>query len=298
MSQPEKTRSAVGKEEMLDNELELVIVQFPRQTNDVQKNMMQGIKIASNIEKEDHTTLLAFPELWITQKPLGLSEFIEITMPLVFLAMERELWISTGAHYVSTSDLSGENEKDKHTSVSTLITPEGSHFIVSEKLFPSKPMGERSKIRPGEILDVVDVGGIKVGTVICVDAMYPETARALALKGAHVILNPSSIPENRVSLWKSIAKTRAAENTVFWASIILTGTKYPDGRMVSGGSIVVDPAGGTVHEAGISQEVARVMLDTGLVRLQRARWPYLNDVYSKNILENFVKKLKNTKKIL
>lgn len=267
---------------MEKDKLSLILVQFRREHGDVQKNVMRGIKIVSNMQSnEDIPQLVVFPELWITQNILTLENFVELTMPFTFLAMERDLWISTGAHYIE--------REGTVKSVATLITPQGSHYIISEKWFPSKPMGERGRIEQGSILDVLEIGGTNVGIVICVDAMYPEVSRILAIKGAGLIINPSSIPENRVNLWRSIAQTRAAENTVYWASVLLTGTRYPDGRAVRGGSIVTDPAGTVIYESGPRQEAVRLEIDVGAIYRQRGRWPYVEDVKNTSFFREALK---------
>lgn len=269
-------------------ELNLIIAQLPRETNDVQLNVMRAVKTISNLgyqtEGGASPTLVVFPELWMTQKILKLEDFIELTMPFLFFAMENRIWISTGAHYVKTKD-------NTVKSMSTILTPSGEHIIVSEKHFPSSPMGERGFLSEGSILDVFRLGDFKAGVIICVDAMYPELARILALKGADIILNPSSIPENRKPLWKSIAKTRAAENTVYWASILLTGARYPDGRFVKGGSIVADPSGTIIYESGPRMEAVRVHIGKEAIEKQRRRWPYLNDVREKKFLKNLMEKV-------
>ncbi len=265
--------------------MSLILVQFKREHGDVQKNVMRGMKIVSNMQStEDIPQLVVFPELWMTQNILTLENFVEVTMPFTFLAMERGLWISTGAHYIE--------REGSVKSVATLITPQGFHYIVSEKWFPSKPMGERGRIDQGSILDVIKIGGTNVGIVICVDAMYPEVSRMLAIKGAGLIINPSSIPENRVNLWRSIARTRAAENTVYWASVLLTGTRYPDGRAVRGGSIVADPAGTVIYESGPRQEAVRLEIDVGAIYRQRERWPYVEDVKNTSFFREALKSSK------
>jgi predicted amidohydrolase len=117
-----------------------------------------------------------------------------------------------------------------------------------------------------------------VGVLICVDAFYPELARSLALNNAHIIFNPSNIPQNRSELWKHISVTRAAENTVFYVFVNNTNTLYPDGRMVKGHSIVASPDGEVILEAGEEEKVSQIELDLNQIDSIRKRWRYLNDI--------------------
>lgn len=166
---------------------------------------------------------------------------------------------------------------------SYMIFPDGRMELLSEKIFPSLPVREREKIRAGRILRTLDLGFVRTGAVICVDAMYPEIARCLALRGAELILNPASIPENRASLWRSLASVRAAENTVFWAAVMLTESTYPDGRPVRGGSVAADPKGEIIADSGALEQAIRVKIDLSVLEGQRKRWPYLSDISSSSL---------------
>jgi len=131
---------------------------------------------------------------------------------------------------------------------------------------------------PGEVSPVFTVNDVKIGIVICVDALYPELTRVLALKDACVIFNPSNIPENRSELWKHVSATRAAENTVFYVFVNNTNTLYPDERIVKGHSLVVAPDGETILEAGEEERVYQRDLDLRQIDKIRQRWRYLNDI--------------------
>ncbi len=256
----------------MPRELELYIVQHAKTGEDPYKNLMKASKIIGQVNPEGDT-IIVFPELWLTSNPIDKDNVEKALAPLSFLAIEKSIWIIPGAFYVRDESIV--------KSRSYVLTPKGDIKLFAEKIFPSHPVLERKTISPGEYLDTVDTGKTVFGVIICVDAMYPEISRKLALMGAEIIFNPASIPENRIDLWRSIARTRAAENTVYWASVILSGTRYPDGRLVSGGSIVVNPAGEIIYESGFKEEVARLVIDLDLIEEQRSRWPYINDIKTK-----------------
>lgn len=64
--------------------------------------------------------------------------------------------------------------------------------------------------------------GIKIGLMICYDWRFPESARALALKGADLILCPSNLV---TELWTKVMPARAIENKVFLAVANRIGTE-------------------------------------------------------------------------
>jgi 5-aminopentanamidase len=55
---------------------------------------------------------------------------------------------------------------------------------------------------------------VKIGTMICYDWRFPESARSLALHGADLIVCPSNLVTH---IWTSVMPTRAIENKVYLA---------------------------------------------------------------------------------
>jgi len=90
--------------------------------------------------------------------------------------------------------------------------------------------------------DVYDIGGLKVGMMVCFDWFFPETARLLALAGADVIAHPS----NLVLDWcqKSMV-TRCLENNLFAVTANRYGSETREGKELTftGGSQITAPRG-------------------------------------------------------
>lgn len=87
--------------------------------------------------------------------------------------------------------------------------------------------GDEKVLTAGEDFYVADVdtsiGNVKVGSMICYDREFPESARILMLKGAEIILVPNACPMelNRLSQLRG----RAYENMVGIATC-----NYPEGK--------------------------------------------------------------------
>ncbi len=114
-------------------------------------------------------------------------------------------------------------------------------------------------------------GVVKIGTMICFDREFPESARILMLKGAELILAPNACPMeiNRLSA----IRTRAYENMVAVATC-----NYPEGHPdCNGKSTLFDGVpwneNGSrdmcVFEAPISCGVYVAELDLGSLRTHR-----------------------------
>jgi predicted amidohydrolase len=112
-------------------------------------------------------------------------------------------------------------------------------------------------ITPGDAYPVFETDFGKVGLMICWDVQFPEPCRALALKGAEVILLP---------IWggsEVLARARAIENHLF-----LISSSY-DMK-----SFIVDPTGQVLAEASKENPLAAAELQLDRKIFQ----PWLGDM--------------------
>lgn len=112
---------------------------------------------------------------------------------------------------------------------------------------------------------VVDLDGFGVGLMTCYDLRFPELARSLVDAGAEVLVVPAAwvAGPHKVEHWRTLARARAIENTCYVVAVGQPGPRY------TGHSIVVDPLGEVVVEAGEGPEVLTAVLEHTL--LERAR---------------------------
>ncbi len=112
----------------------------------------------------------------------------------------------------------------------------------------------------GRRFPVVAVEKIKVGVMICFDRHYPEAARELRLKGAHLILHPTAtdwFKPDPGSINTAMMRTRAYENRCFILSV--NQVNY------GGGSALFGPWGEIVASAGEGEEILYWPLDLELI---------------------------------
>ncbi len=87
-------------------------------------------------------------------------------------------------------------------------------LVTQDKVLPA--IGESSL--PGSGRPVLDLGELRVGAAICWEAWFPETVRALALRGADLVLCPTgAIVQELHDVWLRVIGARAAENVCFTA---------------------------------------------------------------------------------
>ncbi len=118
---------------------------------------------------------------------------------------------------------------------------------------------------------VLDVRGWKVGLMTCYDLRFPELARLLVDAGAELLVVPAAwvAGERKVDHWRTLVRARAIENTVFVAAAAQPGPRY------SGHSLVVDPLGDVLVEAGDDAEVVRAEVSRATLAAARRTNPSL-----------------------
>ncbi len=96
--------------------------------------------------------------------------------------------------------------------------------------------------------EVYETPAGNVGMMICFDWVYPETARILALKGAHIIAHPSNLV---LQYCQRAMFARSVENAVYTITTNRYGLEERVGRslLFTGASQVVSPKGETLVKA-------------------------------------------------
>jgi predicted amidohydrolase len=131
--------------------------------------------------------------------------------------------------------------------------------------------GEPKLLTPGDGPVVHE----RLGLATCYDLRFPELFRALVDDDAEILLMPAAWPAKRVHHWRLLAQARAVENQLYVVAGNTAGTHA--GVPMGGHSMVVDPWGEVLAEAGEGEEVLVVDLDPHLVRTTRASFPVLAD---------------------
>jgi len=139
-------------------------------------------------------------------------------------------------------------------------------------LYDSFGYRESDRLTAGEVEPVVvQVAGFAVGLMTCYDLRFQELARALVDRGAEVLAVPAAwvAGPRKVDHWRTLARARAIENTVFVLAAGQPGPRY------SGHSLVVDPLGDVLAEAGDGPEVLTATLTREVLEEARRTNPSL-----------------------
>ena len=147
-----------------------------------------------------------------------------------------------------------------------VVDKDGRQVIRYERAHPATlpPDEARVWVAPGESLAFLELDGVGVGIVVCSELWIPEPTRALALRGAEIILSPAgggftSLTEN----WQTVVRARAIENLCY---VAMTNNIWRDevgAAMIAGPEYVAVSSG--------TEELLLATLDLDRVEWLRSR---------------------------
>jgi predicted amidohydrolase len=158
----------------------------------------------------------------------------------------------------------------------------GTQVAAYRKIHLFDALGERESavVAPGAQPVIADLCGVRVGIMTCYDLRFPELARALAVRGAELIVMPAAWAAGlfKEEHWVTLVRARAIENTVWVAAAgqvpdhSAPPTRAPTGI---GRSMMVDPMGTVRADLGPFPGLAVADLDSALTKQVRAVLPCL-----------------------
>ena len=132
---------------------------------------------------------------------------------------------------------------------------------------------ESDTFSPGDEICVFDAAGCRIGLAICFDLRFPELIRAMAVRGAELILAPSQFTMRTGALhWEKILTMRALDNEVFVAGVC-TARNPQSGYTCWGHSLLVSPFGTVLADCGTEEGLRIVEIDLDEVAAVRRQLP-------------------------
>ncbi len=142
---------------------------------------------------------------------------------------------------------------------------------------------ESDVISPGNSITVFDTEFCKAGVAICYDMRFPELMVKMSLSGSEIIMIPAAF--NMITgpaHWHNLLRTRAIDNQVFIVAAS-PARNIETSYICYGHSLITDPWGNIIAEAGHGEEVLFSEIDTEYVKKVRDSLPLLKhrrkDIY-------------------
>ncbi|MFD3755758.1 carbon-nitrogen family hydrolase [Streptomyces sp. NPDC058622] len=244
--------------------------------NDGESVTSRRSRVADLVREQAGSDLVVLPELW-TVGAFAYEQFETEAEPLdgpTFEAMSKAasdagVWLHAGSVVERAGDGSLYN-------TALVISPAGELAATYRKIHRfGFDQGEAVLMAPGDSLTTVVLPEQTLGIATCYDLRFPELFRGLVDAGATTLVIAAGWPARRRSHWTLLSRARAVEDQAYVLACGLAGTHA--GVEQAGHSLVVDPWGEVLAEAGPGEDVLTVDLDPAKVAETRAQFPALKD---------------------
>jgi N-carbamoylputrescine amidase len=153
---------------------------------------------------------------------------------------------------------------------------------------------EKFYFKPGDLgFEPVSTSVGRLGALVCWDQWFPEAARAMALKGAELLLYPTAIgwssfdaedeQRRQQEAWQTVQRGHAIANGLPLVAVNRVGHEadpsgHTDGIQFWGHSFACGPQGEVLYQSpDESEDVAVVDIDMGRSETVRRWWPFFRD---------------------
>ena len=197
------------------------------------------------------------------------------------LARELYISISIGSLAVKTNDADGRfaNRSFWINPMGEIIGQYDKIHMFDVQISEAETYRESAGYRPGKKAVVAETALGKVGMAICYDMRFPLLANALAQAGSEILLYPAAFsPITGAAHWHSLLRSRAIETGCYVIAAAQTGThptSGPKARSTYGHSLVVDPWGKVILDAGMDAGVYAFEIEMKNVARARQKVPSL-----------------------
>lgn len=231
-------------------------------------------KVKKIIESQDteNTDLIILPETWTTgfadeifhnAEDYAESEGGKTLALIKELAEEYNVWFAAGTIL--------ENDGNEIYNTSFLINRKGKIAGKYRKNHLFSVEDEDTGIKPGNRNPVFQTELGPVALMTCYDIRFSELALNYAVKGAKTIIVVANFPKPRLNHWRVLLQARAIENQMYIIACNRSGKGY------FGHSMIIDPWGDVLEEAGEEETILNATVDLNKVSQVRNEIPVYQD---------------------
>lgn len=222
---------------------------------------------------KENCDIIVLPELWSTGYDLTRLLAIADNHAKSTISFLKELALKHQVHIVG-----GSIANNKGNGIyNSLIVIDKSGEVIHEydKLHLFQLMDEHLYLKSGTSSGLFSLEDSTFASMICYDIRFPEWIRAHTTKGAEAIFVVAEWPKPRLAHWKSLLIARAIENQCYVIACNRVGAD-PD-NIFAGHSMVIDPWGEIIAEAGETEEILSAAIDLEKVTEVRKTIPIFAD---------------------
>lgn len=249
----------------------LAVGQSPAGLSSIQERLSWLSDVMPGVAAE-HADLLLLPELFATGYNIG-DQVKARAEPADGLIAQSVSAIAK-SHGVAIHYGFPEADGELVYNSAQCIGPDGMPLGGHRKLI-IPPGFERDQFTPGQGCTLFTYRDVKIATLICYDAEFPETVRHVASLGAELVLVPTALGAQWEWVAQRMIPTRAYENGVYLAYANSAGIE--NNLSFLGQSLIATPDGRELARASAEPQILHGTLQLDTVSAAQARLPYLRD---------------------
>ncbi|REE88604.1 putative amidohydrolase [Paenibacillus taihuensis] len=259
---------------MSDKKLRIALVQMHVDAGNPDANYERlKMKLEEAVQGTEKPDLIMLPEMWNTGYALEqIDQIADVN------GERTKVMLSSFASEHRVQLIGGSiAEKRENGVYNTIYAFDENGEVIADysKIHLFRLMDEEKHLLAGEKLGQLKVAGADAGMMICYDIRFPELARKLALGGAKAMFVPAQWPNPRLHHWRTLLLARAIENQMFVIACNRCGTS--GSSTFFGHSLIIDPWGEIIAEAGEEETILRAEIDLSMVDAVRAKIPVFED---------------------
>ncbi len=222
----------------------------------------------------DPGSLFVLPEMFSTGFSMNVQAIAEEATPgteefLRDLARQWKIYIQAG--------LVTQGPDGKGLNQAVVISPDGQELTRYTKIHPFTLGGELASYQRGSEIKHYEWNRLQVSPFICYDLRFPEIFRTAVKRGAEMLVVIADWPSRRAHHWVTLLQARAIENLAYVVGVNRAG-KDPQ-HVYPGRSLIIDPHGAILADAGANEAVISAEIDPATVRTWRKDFPALHDIH-------------------
>ncbi len=167
-------------------------------------------------------------------------------------------------HHVHIVGGSVANKKQGKLYNSTFVVDRTGQVVGEyDKVHLFTPGKEDTVFTPGDHLNIFELDGVKMASIICYDVRFGEWVRMAALAGAQILFVPAAWPNPRLGHWQILNQARAIENQMFVVAVNSCGKAGE--YQFCGGSMIIDPWGKVLSQADGREQIITSDVDLSVI---------------------------------
>lgn len=246
-------------------------------SDDKRQNWATAKKLSNKVRQQG-AELIVLPEMF--NSPYEAECFSEYAEPIPGPTTD---FLSNLARDLKVYLVGGsipERSQDTIYNTAPIYNPQGELIARHRKIhlfnvnIPGQVVFQESEyLSGGDEPTVVSTTYGSVGVAICYDLRFPELIRTMSLEGAKLVVFPAAFNTTTgPAHWKVLLRSRAIDNQIFIAAC--SPARNPDSSYRAyGHSMVVQPWGEVIEEAGATEETIVVRLDLDEIGQVREQLP-------------------------